>query len=177
LPEAVRTGASWPERHHGVGGYERLADDAQARTVFHHAMVELTRHAAPALVPLFELESVGCVADVGGGQGELLGAVLQQAPAARGVLLDHAAALEGAAEPAPNGVCSKPGAASLRNRKTVIQAHLRVVRTPAGAAHARYRCVLAWKFALFSAARFVAYPPAIWAIWSSGDSQQHSLRT
>lgn len=96
LPETVRTGASWPQRHHGVGGYEQLVTDAQARTVFHHAMVELTRQAAPALVPLFELDSVRCVVDVGGGQGELLGAVLQQAPAARGVLHDQAAALEGA---------------------------------------------------------------------------------
>jgi hypothetical protein len=98
LPEAVRTGASWPERHHGVGGYERLAADAQARAVFHHAMVELTRQTAPALVALFELSSVRCIVDVGGGRGELLGAALQRAPAARGVLHDQAAALEGAAE-------------------------------------------------------------------------------
>lgn len=98
LPETVRSGANWPERHHGVGGYERLAHDTPARTVFHHAMVELTRQAAPALVPLFELESVRCVVDVGGGQGELLGAVLQRAPVAHGVLHDQAAALEGAAE-------------------------------------------------------------------------------
>lgn len=90
LPETVRTGASWPQRHNGVGGYERLVTDAQARTVFHHAMVELTRQAAPAIVPVFELDSVRCVVDVGGGQGELLGAVLQQAPAARGVLHDQA---------------------------------------------------------------------------------------
>jgi orsellinic acid C2-O-methyltransferase len=98
LPEAVRTGASWPERHHGVGGYEQLAADEQASAVFHQSMVELTRHAAPALVALFELDSVRCVVDVGGGRGELLGAVLQRAPAARGVLHDQAAALEGAAE-------------------------------------------------------------------------------
>jgi orsellinic acid C2-O-methyltransferase len=98
LPEAVRTGASWPERHHGVSGYERLAADAQARAVFHQSMVELTRQAAPALVALFELDSVRCVVDVGGGRGELLGAVLQRAPAARGVLHDQAAAVEGAVE-------------------------------------------------------------------------------
>lgn len=98
LPQTVRSGVSWPERHHGVGGYQRLADDAAASAVFHHAMVELTRQAAPALLALFELESARCVVDVGGGQGELLGAVLQRAPAARGVLHDQAAALAGAAE-------------------------------------------------------------------------------
>lgn len=98
LPQAVRTAASWPERHHGVGGYERLAVDAQARAVFDHAMVELTRLAAPELVALFPLDAVRCVADVGGGRGELLGAVLQRAAAARGILQDRPAALEGAAQ-------------------------------------------------------------------------------
>lgn len=97
LPEAVRCGASWPERHHGVGGYERLATDAHASEVFHGAMVELTRQVAPAIVSQLELDSVRCVVDVGGGQGELLGAVLQRAPAARGVLCDQDVALHGAA--------------------------------------------------------------------------------
>lgn len=98
LPEAVRGGASWPERHHGVGGYERLATDAPASQVFHGAMVELTRQVAPAIVSQLELDSVRCVVDVGGGQGELLGAVLQRAPAARGVLCDQDTALHGAAD-------------------------------------------------------------------------------
>lgn len=97
LPEAVRCGASWSERHHGVGGYERLATDAPAGRVFHRAMVELTRQVAPAIVSQLELSSVRCIVDVGGGRGELLGAVLQRAPAARGVLCDQTAALEGAA--------------------------------------------------------------------------------
>lgn len=97
LPEAVRCGASWPERHHGVGGYERLATDAAASQVFHEAMVELTRQVAPAIVAQLRLDSARCVVDVGGGRGELLAAVLQRAPAARGVLCDQGAALDGAA--------------------------------------------------------------------------------
>ncbi len=96
LPEAVRTGASWPERHHGMGGYQALASDARASEVFHHAMVELTRHATPALVAALELRAVRSVVDVGGGQGALLGAVLRQATEAHGVLLDQAVALRGA---------------------------------------------------------------------------------
>jgi hypothetical protein len=98
LPEAVRTGSSWPERHHRVGGYERLAADAQAQAIFHHAMVELTRQAIPSLIPLLALDPVRRVVDVGGGRGELLGAVLLQAPAAHGVLHDQPAAVQGAAE-------------------------------------------------------------------------------
>lgn len=40
-----------------------------------------------------------------------------------------------------------------------------------------YARLLAWAFALFSSARIVAYLPTVWALWHSGDSQQHSLFT
>lgn len=46
-----------------------------------------------------------------------------------------------------------------------------------GAAHSRYLSVLAGLFALFNAARILAYLPTIWAVVSSGDSSQHSLWT
>ncbi len=40
-----------------------------------------------------------------------------------------------------------------------------------------YARALAWAFTLFSSARVMAYVPTIWALWQSGDSQQHSLFT
>lgn len=40
-----------------------------------------------------------------------------------------------------------------------------------------YGRALAWAFTLFSSARVGAYVPTIWALWQSGDSQQHSLFT
>ena len=40
-----------------------------------------------------------------------------------------------------------------------------------------YARALAWVFTLFSSARVMAYVPTIWALWQSGDSQQHSLFT
>lgn len=58
-----------------------------------------------------------------------------------------------------------------------MHARLDAVGTTAAPARARYLAVLGWSFALFSAARMVVYLPTIWAIWSSGDSQQHSLLT
>lgn len=56
------------------------------------------------------------------------------------------------------------------------------VARPAGGAatpivRARYLTALAWCFAVFNAARVVAYLPTIWAIWASGDSRQHSWFT
>ena len=40
-----------------------------------------------------------------------------------------------------------------------------------------YRLVLGWAFALFSAVRLVSYLPTLWAIQTSGASDQHSLFT
>jgi hypothetical protein len=48
---------------------------------------------------------------------------------------------------------------------------------PPGAARQRYLTVLGWAFTLFNSVRMVAYLPTVWAIWTSGDSSQHSLWT
>jgi precorrin-6B methylase 2/DNA-binding HxlR family transcriptional regulator len=93
MPESIRTGRSWPERHHGQDGYARLATDAGAERVFHRAMVELTRQAVQHIVLTLKIGTAGLVVDVGGGSGELLGAVLARSPAAQGVLFDQASAL------------------------------------------------------------------------------------
>jgi hypothetical protein len=58
-----------------------------------------------------------------------------------------------------------------------MPARLGAMHPPAVPARSRYLAVLAWSFALFNAARLVAYLPTVWAIWSSGQSQQHSLFT
>lgn len=40
-----------------------------------------------------------------------------------------------------------------------------------------YLCILVWSFGLFNTLRVLAYLPTIWAIYASGDSQQHSWFT
>jgi len=37
--------------------------------------------------------------------------------------------------------------------------------------------LLTWAFTLFSSLRMVAYLPTLWAIYTTGDSSQHSLWT
>lgn len=54
------------------------------------------------------------------------------------------------------------------------------VATPAGPAAGRrlsYLVVLGWAFTLFNSVRVAAYLPTVWAIFTSGDSSQHSLWT
>jgi SAM-dependent methyltransferase len=96
LPESVRTGTSWPQRHQGVHGYDALRGEAER--LFHAAMVELTEHATERLLPVLDLGGARVVVDVGGGSGELLAAILQRWPDARGVLLDQASAIVRAQE-------------------------------------------------------------------------------
>lgn len=52
----------------------------------------------------------------------------------------------------------------------------RPARSPRGARNA-YRAALRALFAMFNSARVLAYLPTVWALWSSGDSSQHSLWT
>ena len=47
----------------------------------------------------------------------------------------------------------------------------------AGSTPSTYLAVLAWLFTLFNSVRVLAYLPTLLAIFSSGDSSQHSLRT
>jgi hypothetical protein len=96
LADAVRTGQSWSKRHGTEHSYAHLLTDTAAAEVFHGAMVELTRHAVPRVVPLLEVGDARVVVDVGGGRGELLAAVLERHPLAVGVLFDQPTALVGA---------------------------------------------------------------------------------
>lgn len=50
-------------------------------------------------------------------------------------------------------------------------------RSQIGPPRFAYRDVLASAFAFFKSARLVAYLPTIWALWTRGDSSQHSLWT
>ncbi len=40
-----------------------------------------------------------------------------------------------------------------------------------------YRTLLTWAFTLFNSVRVVSYLPTLWAIYTSGNSSQHSLWT
>lgn len=97
LPQSVRTGRSWPQRHHGCDGYAHLSADVQVGVVFHRAMVELTRVATADIAAAIEADAAVCFVDVGGGSGELLAALLARHASARGVLFDQPAALAHAA--------------------------------------------------------------------------------
>lgn len=89
LDESVRTGGEVFTRAHGRTFYEQLhtAWPESART-FARAMTEQTRWSANAIADMLPMTGAGTIADVGGGQGLVLGTLLERHPTLRGFLLD-----------------------------------------------------------------------------------------
>jgi SAM-dependent methyltransferase len=92
LLHSVRTGESAREHLSGTQDFQHLARDAELAALFNQAMVELTRLVAQDVAQVYRFAGMTRIVDVGGGSGELLAAILQANPAARGVLfdMDHA---------------------------------------------------------------------------------------
>ncbi|WP_067488052.1 methyltransferase [Actinomadura hibisca] len=96
LMGTLRTGEYAWERVTGMTPFEFFARDQELSATFNAAMAEHTRAVAPAVIEAADLGRFGTVADLGGGDGTLLAAVLRAVPGARGVLFDLPPALESA---------------------------------------------------------------------------------
>jgi hypothetical protein len=70
----------------GMWGY--FARDSDARATFDAAMSAKARGQIVGVVAAYDFSQFGTVGDIGGGRGHLLQAVLEAAPASRGVLFD-----------------------------------------------------------------------------------------
>jgi hypothetical protein len=64
--------------------------------VFNEAMVAMTRQVAPAVVAAYDFAGISRLTDVGGGHGELIGAILSAHPGMRGTIIDLPQCAEGA---------------------------------------------------------------------------------
>lgn len=88
LHESIRTGgASWGQLH-DEDMWTYLDRNPEDHAIFHGAMVELTREAAPAYARAYDFGAHGSICDLGGGEGQLLATILAVHGQARGVLLD-----------------------------------------------------------------------------------------
>jgi hypothetical protein len=95
LPEAIRDGQSpFTKMHGSLYDYLRTRPD-QAR-VFNEFMMARSRDTARALVDCYDFSGVKTIADIGGGAGIILAAILGANPALNGVLLDRGDAVEAA---------------------------------------------------------------------------------
>ncbi|RXT51485.1 methyltransferase [Bradyrhizobium betae] len=91
LVDSVRTGKTATQlRGEGDDRYAASGNAPEANRRFNAAMVSLTRSIVPKIVAAHDFAAARLVMDLGGGNGELIGSVLQHNPHLEGVVLDLA---------------------------------------------------------------------------------------
>lgn len=87
---SIRTGK--PSANHvldgGVWGY--LSGDADASRIFDDAMTGKAHGQVAGVMASYDFSQVSTIADIGGGRGHLLKAILASTPSAKGILFDQA---------------------------------------------------------------------------------------
>jgi precorrin-6B methylase 2 len=89
LLHSVRTGENAFHHVHGTDVWGYRSQHAEEGAVFDHAMTALSRDVAEAVVSAYDFSPLGCLVDVGGGQGSLLASILMANPGLRGILFDQ----------------------------------------------------------------------------------------
>jgi hypothetical protein len=88
LEHTARTGHTAVERLAPMGMWSYLREHPDEARVFDAAMTAKSNAEIAALIPAFDFSRYGVIADIGGGRGHVIRAVLDTAPEARGVLFD-----------------------------------------------------------------------------------------
>jgi hypothetical protein len=88
LEHAVRTGTPAMEKVFPGGLFAYLSVHPDMGRVFNDATTAKSHADIAAIIPSYDFSSFGIVADIGGGRGHLLKAVIDSDPAMRGILFD-----------------------------------------------------------------------------------------
>jgi O-methyltransferase len=85
----LTTGQSIQEKVVPGGYWKYLSENPQAARLFDEAMMGKAAGQIAGILRSYDFSAFETIADIGGGRGHLLAAVLQAAPRARGVLFDQ----------------------------------------------------------------------------------------
>jgi hypothetical protein len=96
--ETVRTGKPGLDIAYGMGTFEFLSHHPELAQGFQAAMSERTEAFAPSVAGEYDFSQMRAVADIGGGKGTLLAAVLRANRHLHGVLFDRPAVTAGAVD-------------------------------------------------------------------------------
>ncbi|HJT75946.1 MAG TPA: methyltransferase, partial [Gemmataceae bacterium] len=91
---SVQTGRTAFEKVYGEPVFDFLSHHPGQASLFDQAMVSVHGRETGAMLAAYDFAGVSVLADVGGGNGSVLTAVLQKYPAMRGVLFDLPAVAE-----------------------------------------------------------------------------------
>lgn len=89
LPHSLRTGAPGWEMVDPRGFFPYLQDHPEEAAVFDRAMSAKARFDIAAILDAFDFRPYRTIADIGGGRGQLLQAVLSSIPDSRGILFEQ----------------------------------------------------------------------------------------
>jgi len=93
---SIFTGETAFAKVHGSELFEYMQKDPDFAAIFNKAMTEISAGVADEIVAAYDFSRFATIVDVGGGQGSLLSAILNAAPAARGILFDLPHVIEAA---------------------------------------------------------------------------------
>jgi len=88
LRDAVTTGETGFEHAHGMPTYAFLSQHPDLGGVFDRWMTQQSNTHNEAIVAAYDFSAIRVLADVGGGQGSTLAAILRATPSLRGILFD-----------------------------------------------------------------------------------------
>jgi O-methyltransferase domain len=88
LEHSVRTGRPAVEVLHPDGLWTWLAKNPALGRIFDETMASRAAVLIPAVLAAYDFTSLGLIADIGGGRGQLMRAVLAAAPRAHGIVFD-----------------------------------------------------------------------------------------
>lgn len=89
LEYSVRTGRTAFQRIHPAGVFAYLYEHPEQSRIFNAAMTSKAHRDIAALLPAYDFSQFKTIADIGGGRGHLLRAILKQWPNTNGVLFDQ----------------------------------------------------------------------------------------
>lgn len=135
LPDCIRAGdrSGADAARLRAGAISRWSAEPDPKAIFHAVFAESKAEDFAPYVAAWDFSRSRVVADLGGGGGGLLAAVLAAHPQARGVLVERAGAIAGAAQ--------RLAAANLKSRCDFVVGDL-LESVPAGADVYLMRCVL-----------------------------------
>lgn len=96
IMHSVETGTPAIEQVHGKAPFEALFSDPEVGRSFNNGMTNFSHLCAPAILEAYDFSGIRTLADVAGGHGRLLRAILQEYPAMEGTLFDLESVIEGA---------------------------------------------------------------------------------
>jgi hypothetical protein len=88
IEHSVRTGGPAADKILPNGYFRYFAEHPEESQIFNSAMMAKAQVQGPSIVAAYDFSSFSMIADIGGGRGHLLRAILDSAPNVRGVLFD-----------------------------------------------------------------------------------------